>query len=64
MRVTRMFLHRRKMGWTQQRLAEVIGVTQPRISAWERGVADIPPKRAILIGLALGLDPAKLTDEA
>jgi transcriptional regulator with XRE-family HTH domain len=64
MRITRMFLHRRRMGWTQRRLAEEIGVTQPRISAWETGVADIPPRRAAQIGEALGLDPARLTDEA
>jgi transcriptional regulator with XRE-family HTH domain len=63
-KITRMFMHRKKMGWTQLRLAETIGVTQPRISAWENGTMDIPPKRARQIGEALGLDPDALTDEA
>lgn len=62
-KITRMFVHRKNMGWTQVRLAEWIGVTQPRISAWETGAMDIPEKRARQIGEALGLDPDKLTDE-
>lgn len=63
-RITRMFLHRKRMGWSQVRLAEMIGVTQPRISAWENGTMDIPPYRAKQIGELLGLRPEVLTDEA
>lgn len=62
-KITRMFVCRVNMGWTQKRLAEQIGVTQPRVSAWESGRVDIPPRRAKQLGEALGLDPAKLTDE-
>lgn len=62
--ITRMFIHRKKMGLTQHELATRIGVTQPRISGWETGVVEVPPKRREQLGLILGLDPAKLTDEA
>lgn len=63
-RITRMFLHRMRMGMTQAELAARIGVTQPRVSAWENRVMDIPRRRALQIGEVLGLDPEKLTDDA
>lgn len=63
-RITRMFIARKKLGWTQQRLAEWIGVTQPRISAWENGLADIPPYRADQIAEALGLAAEELAQDA
>lgn len=64
MRITKMFVRRRTMNLTQAQLAAEIGVTQPRISAWENGRADVPPKRAAMIAKLLDLDPAELTDEA
>lgn len=63
-RITRMFLARKRLGWTQVRLAETIGVTQPRISAWENGQADIPPFRARQIGDALGVPADELAQDA
>ena len=60
-KITRMFVCRTNMGMTQLELARTIGVTQPRISAWENGKADIPPFRAKQIGEALGLAPDQLT---
>lgn len=64
MKITQMFLARKRLGWTQLRLAEVVGVTQPRISAWERGQADIPDIRRRQIARALGVEAGTLTDEA
>ena len=62
-RITKMFRARKKLGWTQVRLAETLGVTQPRISVWESGLVDIPELRRKQIGKALGVDPDELTDE-
>lgn len=62
-KITRMFLNRTAMGVTQAELARRVGVTQPRISAWENAKADIPPYRAKQIGEILGLRPEVLTDE-
>lgn len=63
-KITRMFLARKRLGWTQTRLAEWIGVTQPRISAWETGAVDIPEKRRRQVAETLEVDPDTLTDEA
>jgi len=62
--ITKMFLARRRLGLTQKAVADEVGVTQPRISAWETGMVTIPEARRALIGIALGLDPDTLTDEA
>lgn len=62
-KITRMFVCRTNMGLTQAELARRIGVTQPRISAWENVRADIPQKRRAQIGRILGLRPEVLTDE-
>lgn len=59
-----MFVRRRMMNLTQAQVAEAVGVTQPRISAWENVRADIPPKRAAMIAKLLDLDASELTDEA
>lgn len=63
-KLTKMFMGRHRMGLTQHAIAEAIGVTQPRISGWETGAVDIPPKRRKQIAKLLDLDPATLTDEA
>lgn len=38
-------------GWSQQRLAEAIGVDQRTISRWERGNGEASPQSAALVGL-------------
>lgn len=63
-KITRMFVARKRKGWTQLRLADELGVTQPKISAWERGVADLPPKRRDQIAELLEVPALTLTDEA
>lgn len=63
MKVTRMRVRRMQLGLTQARLAEVIGVTQPRISAWETGAADLPPKRREQLARELWIDGDRLLDE-
>lgn len=60
--ITRMKARRLQLGYTQQELAEKIGVTQPRISSWECGRADLPPKRRRQIARVLDCDPDTLTD--
>ena len=60
--ITRMFLARRRLGLTQAALAARVGVTQPRISAWETGAVAIPETRRDALARALGLDPTNLTD--
>lgn len=63
-RITKMMIARKRLGWTQVRLAETIGVTQPRISAWETGAMDVPPKRRAQIARVLGVFADQLTDDA
>jgi transcriptional regulator with XRE-family HTH domain len=62
--ITRMFLARRRLGLTQAALGAMVGVTQPRISAWETGAVAIPDARRDALARALRLDPTTLTDEA
>lgn len=62
--VTKMFMARRRLGMTQAALAEKVGVTQPRISAWENLVVPIPETRRGPLARALGIDPSALTEEA
>jgi transcriptional regulator with XRE-family HTH domain len=62
--VTVMHVKRRRLGLTQAELARIIGVTQPRISAWENRTADIPEKRRDEIADALDADANDLTNDA
>ncbi len=55
---------RRRLGYTQRELADLIGVTQPRISAWENGVAPIPDHRAERLGYILKIDAKRLAEDA
>jgi transcriptional regulator with XRE-family HTH domain len=59
-----MFLARRRRGLTQQQVADAVGVTQPRISAWESGTVDIPPRRAEAIADLLEVSTDDLREEA
>lgn len=54
---------RLEKGWTQQQLAEAVGVAQQHIQRWEAGV--YKPKTATLkaIGDALGVDWTSLVSE-
>jgi len=63
-KVTKMFLARRRLGMTQVQLAELIGVTQPRISAWENGHVEIPRGRRKQIAALLYLATDELDQEA
>jgi transcriptional regulator with XRE-family HTH domain len=62
--ITVMFLARRRAGYSQQEVARRIGVTQPKISAWENRTADVPKARRRQIADLLGVDPDTLTDDA
>lgn len=62
--ITRMFIARHRMGLTQAQVAAEIGVTQPRISAWENRVMDLPPKRRAQLAKLLDADSETLTDDA
>lgn len=44
-RMTRMAVERRRLGISQQDIADMLRVTQPRISAWETGRTPIPKAR-------------------
>ena len=59
-----MYVARLRIGLTQQDLADKIGVTQPRISAWENGTVDIPEARRKEIADILGLEPEELLQRA
>lgn len=58
-----MYVMRKKFGISQELLAQLIGVTQPRISAWETRRAAIPKERAAQIARILMLDPDTLIDD-
>lgn len=45
---------------TQNRLAEILGVTPPQISRWEKGVNGVPSSRIIDIARALDVTPGAL----
>ena len=62
--VTKMMIRRMRLGISQARLAEQIGVTQPRVSQWESRRQDLPPLRRAQIAKFLDTDPDTLTDDA
>lgn len=62
--ITKMFLARKRLGYSQADLAQKIGVTQPRISGWETRAVDMPPGRRKQIARVLTADPDTLTDDA
>ena len=45
---------RRLRGWSQKEAAEALGVSQPMLSMYERGVQDIPKPVRLLIDILLG----------
>ena len=45
---------RKKKGYTQEQLAEIVGATKRQIGAWERGENDMPMDYAVAIADALG----------
>lgn len=64
MSITRMFLARKRLGLTQKEVADRIGVTQPRISAWENRTVEIPRARRPQLAEALGIDADELDLDA
>jgi DNA-binding transcriptional regulator YiaG len=51
---------RRRLGWTQRRLANELGVTTTAVSRWEQGVRAITPLAATALTLLAkehGLNP-------
>ena len=65
-KITKMMVARRRLGLSQQRLAESLQppVTQPRVSMWENGVAEIPPRRREELSKILTVDPSELDGDA
>lgn len=63
-KLSKMYLARFRMEMTQQQLADKLGVTQPRISAWENLHTPIPRARRGEIARVLGLEPEELDEEA
>jgi Zn-dependent peptidase ImmA (M78 family)/DNA-binding XRE family transcriptional regulator len=55
-------LGRGAQGMTQADLADAVGVTQPSISQWEKGLRMPEPKHLERLASALGVLPAMLTD--
>ena len=60
LRLTRFAVERRRLGISQQDLAGRLGVTQPRISAWETGRTPIPRARRKEIADILQIGEADL----
>ena len=59
-RLTGMRAARERHGITQLELAMEIGVAQPAISTWERGLAPLPKAREESIAKILGVAPEQL----
>lgn len=53
---------RKECGHTQQQLADLLGVTQPTVSAWERGQSRPEPAMTMKLAAALGVQPADTVD--
>jgi transcriptional regulator with XRE-family HTH domain len=62
-RLTGMRAAREKNGITQLELALQLGVAQPSVSVWERGLAPIPKARTEAIAKILEVTPDQLTIE-
>ena len=43
--------HRKSLGWTQERLGEVLGVHMESISRWERNAQAVPKVVALAVEL-------------
>lgn len=54
---------RMKKGWTQQQLADALGILQIQVSAWEGGRRTPKVKSLMRIGDALGVDWTTLIEE-
>lgn len=54
---------RRRIGWTQQQLADAIGTTQQQIQKWETGERSPKINALKRIGIALGVDWLDLIEE-
>src|SRR5436309_2230554 len=54
---------RKAAGLTQGDLAKTVGVTQPAVSAWERGTP-VPEPLLVQVAAALGVDLSLLRPEA
>jgi transcriptional regulator with XRE-family HTH domain len=52
---------RKKRGWSQAKLAEIIGVEQPTIQRWESGKR-LPDLESLAAADALGVSPGSLLD--
>ena len=65
-KITKMMVARRRLGLSQQRLAGMLvpRVTQPRISMWETGSAEIPKLRREQLSLILAVAPSELDGDA
>lgn len=62
--LTKMYVARIRLGLTQQDVADKLGVTQPRISAWENNNVEIPEARREQIAKILGLKADELGQRA
>ena len=51
---------RLRKGWTQQQLADAVGVSQPAIGLWERGKRDILADNLMALAKALGVSVEEL----
>ena len=60
-KVTRMKVLRERAGVSQHELAQMLAVSQPLVSTWERGLTPIPAPRATQIAEALGVGEAGLS---
>lgn len=63
-RITRMYAARVSKGLTQIDVAVHIGVTQPKISAWENGIVPIPDGRKVDLSELLGVPADELDADA
>lgn len=51
---------RAELGWTQERLAEEVGLHFTYVGSVERGERNLSLKNILRLAVALGLDPADL----
>ena len=53
---------RRDAGFTQARLAEMVGVSQGRLSEWESGAREMSATACWKVARALGTDPGRIVE--